>query len=91
LKISVDNRILRVKTRRVWLHPLVGNTGVLALPCYFDTVKIGNHSRGGETRGDNKADDHDMGSIELYIPFGIVDEDSGQLHITFGSSYKTSD
>jgi hypothetical protein len=55
------------------------------------TVKIGNHSRGGETRGDNQADDHDMGSKEKYIPFGIVDEDSGQLHITFGSSHKTSD
>lgn len=32
-----------------------------------------------------------MGCKEKYIPFGIVDEDSGQLFITFGSSYKTSD
>jgi hypothetical protein len=32
-----------------------------------------------------------MGCEEKYIPCGIVDEDSGQLHITFGSSYKTSD
>ncbi len=32
-----------------------------------------------------------MGCTEKYIPFGIVDEDSGQLHITFGSSHKTSD
>jgi hypothetical protein len=32
-----------------------------------------------------------MGSEEKYTPFGIVDEDKGQLHITFGSSYKTSD
>ena len=55
------------------------------------TVKIGEYSRGGKTRGDNKASDHDMGVKETYIPFGIVDEDSGQLHITFGSSYKTSD
>jgi len=32
-----------------------------------------------------------MGCKEKYIPCGIVDEDSGQLHIRFGSSYKTSD
>lgn len=32
-----------------------------------------------------------MGCKEKYIPCGIVDEDSGQLHIIFGSSYKTSD
>ena len=32
-----------------------------------------------------------MGCQEKYIPCGIVDEDSGQLHISFGSSYKTSD
>ncbi|MEI6329452.1 MAG: hypothetical protein WCP16_09480 [Pseudanabaena sp. ELA645] len=32
-----------------------------------------------------------MGCTEKYIPFGIVDEDTGQLFITFGSSYKTSD
>ena len=32
-----------------------------------------------------------MGCKEKYIPCGIVDEDSGELHITFGSSYKTSD
>jgi hypothetical protein len=28
---------------------------------------------------------------EKYIPCGLVDEDSGQLSIPFGSSYKTSD
>lgn len=27
----------------------------------------------------------------IYIPCGIVDEDNEQLHIIFGSSYKTSD
>jgi len=32
-----------------------------------------------------------LGLHEKYTPCGIVDEDSGQLHITFGSSYKTSD
>ena len=55
------------------------------------TVKIGEYSRGGKTRGDNKAADHDMGCQEKYTPFGIVDEDSGQLHLVFGNSAKTSD
>jgi hypothetical protein len=54
-------------------------------------VNIGNFSRGGLTRGNNQAQDHDMGCKEKYIPCGIVDEDSGELRITFGSSYKTSD
>jgi Rhodopirellula transposase DDE domain len=54
-------------------------------------VHIGEYSRGGLTRGDHQACDHDMGCKEKYIPCGIVDEDDGQLSITFGSSYKTSD
>jgi len=54
-------------------------------------VNLGEYSRGGKTRGDNEANDHDMGCKEKYIPFGIVNEDSGQLYINFGSSYKTSD
>lgn len=32
-----------------------------------------------------------MGCEEKYIPCGLLDEDTGQLHIYFGSSYKTSD
>jgi len=55
------------------------------------TVKIGAFSRGGLTRGDNRASDHEMGCQEKYVPCGIVDEESGELTITFGSSYKTSD
>lgn len=54
-------------------------------------MKIGPYSRGGKTRGDNQAADHDMGCDEKYIPFGIVDEDEDKLYITFGSSFKTSD
>lgn len=54
-------------------------------------MKIGDFSRGGVTRGDNRASDHDLGCKEKYIPCGIVDEESAALHITFGSSYKTSD
>ena len=55
------------------------------------TVKIGDFSRGGQTRGDNQALDHDLGWEEKYIPCGIVDEDCAQLDLSFGSSYKTSD
>jgi len=55
------------------------------------TVKIGPFSRGGKTRGDNRAADHDMGCQEKYTPFGIVDENRGELFLRFGSSAKTSD
>jgi len=54
-------------------------------------VKIGEYARGGKTRGDHQAADHDMGCEEKYVPFGVVDEDNGRLHLTFGSSFKTSD
>jgi Rhodopirellula transposase DDE domain len=62
----------------------------LSLDCKA-TVHIGEFSRGGMTRGDPKACDHDLGCREKYIPCGIVDEESGEVRITFGSSYKTSD
>jgi len=55
------------------------------------TVNIGPFSRGGHTRGEYKASDHDLGCTEKYIPCGIVDEDTAQLYVTFGSSAKTSD
>jgi hypothetical protein len=55
------------------------------------TVPIGDVSRGGRTRGDYQACDHDWGLKEKDSPCGIVEEERGQLHITFGSSYKTSD
>lgn len=55
------------------------------------TVNIGEYSRGGKTRGDNHAADHDMGCEEKHTPFGVVNEDSGHLHLSFGSSAKTSD
>jgi hypothetical protein len=62
----------------------------LSLDCKA-TVKLGEYSRGGKTRGDRWAADHDMGCQEKYTPFGVVDEDAGHLHLTFGSSAKTSD
>ena len=55
------------------------------------TVKMGDYARGGKTRGDYRATDHEMGRTPKYVPFGLVDEDSGQLYLTFGSSSKTSD
>jgi len=55
------------------------------------TVDVGEFSRGGLTRGDVKACDHDLGCQAKYVPCGVVDEDSGQLRITFGNSAKTSD
>jgi len=55
------------------------------------TVAIGEVSRGGLTRGDHRACEHDLGVHEQYIPGGIVDEDSAPLRLTFGSSGKTSD
>jgi len=55
------------------------------------TVQLGEFSRGGLTRGKVQACDHDFGCEAKYIPCGVVDEDSGKLSITFGSSAKTSD
>src|SRR4029450_41124 len=55
------------------------------------TVKLGPFSRGGKTRGEYKASDHDLGEAEKYVPCGILDEDTAQLSVTFGSSAKTSD
>lgn len=55
------------------------------------TVKLGELSRGGLSRGNNKASDHDFAKNGSHTPCGIVDEDSGQLFINMGSSFKTSD
>ena len=54
-------------------------------------MTLGEFSRGGFTRGDVKAYDHDFGCDAKSIPCGVLDEDTGQLHITFGGSAKTSD
>jgi hypothetical protein len=54
-------------------------------------VNLGDYARGGQTRGYHQAQDHDMGVEEKYIPCGILDEDTGQLYLNFGNSYKTSD
>jgi len=54
-------------------------------------VQLGEFSRGGLTRGEVKACDHDLGGQAKYIPGGLGDEETGQLSLTFGSSAKTSD
>ena len=54
-------------------------------------MNIGTDSRGGQTRGPNQAADPDRGCQEKYGPFGILEEDRGPLHLTFGNSFKTSD
>ena len=68
----------------------IPSTKRLSLDCKA-TVKLGEFCRNGVTRGENQALDHDFGGDEKYIAFGIVDEDTNQLHLSFGSSYKTSD
>jgi len=67
-----------------------GQVKHLSIDCKA-TVNIGNYARGGMTRGNHRALDHDMGCKEKHTPFGIVDEDTGELALTFGSSHKTSD
>ena len=49
-------------------------------------MKIGEFSRGGGTRGDNRARDHDMGGKEQDLPGGIVEEERAARHIPCGRS-----
>jgi hypothetical protein len=56
----------------------------LSLDCKA-TVCLGDYSRGGKTRGETQACDHDMGAKDKCIPCGVVDEDRGDLYIEFGS------
>ena len=56
-------------------------------------LKIGELSRGGQSRDENerKALDHDMKALATLIPFGILEVASALLTITFGTSRETSD
>lgn len=58
-----------------------------------DKVKVGDLSRGGQSRGSEatKANDHDMEYKEKMVPFGILDVLGHLLTITFGTSHETSD
>jgi Rhodopirellula transposase DDE domain len=55
------------------------------------TVARGAVSRGGRTRGDPKACEHDMGLTAKAIPGGMVEEERGQRPLTCGSASTTSD
>src|SRR4029434_4223279 len=70
--------------------PIVGNVKRWSIDCKA-TVQLGEFSRGGLTRGDVKACDHDLGCQAKEIPWGTGGEDTGALSITFGSAAKTSD
>jgi Rhodopirellula transposase DDE domain len=56
-------------------------------------VKIGEFSRGGVARGKKsvRAADHDMHPDALVAPAGILEVDSNQLNLVFGTSRDTSD
>jgi len=56
-------------------------------------LKIGELSRGGESRGKKatKAHDHDTEAQAKLIPFGILEVMSAMLTITFGTARETSD
>jgi hypothetical protein len=54
------------------------------------TGPSGEVSRGGRTRGDDEACDHDLGLQEPDMPWGMVEEDGGPLPLPFGSASKTS-
>jgi hypothetical protein len=56
-------------------------------------VKIGAFSRGGVARGQEsvRAADHDMHPEAVLAPAGILEVDTDQLHIIFGTSRDTSD
>jgi Rhodopirellula transposase DDE domain len=56
-------------------------------------LKIGEFSRGGMSRGQNsvRAADHDMHPDAVLAPTGILEVESNQLNIVFGTSRDTSD
>jgi hypothetical protein len=56
-------------------------------------VKVAPFSRGGVARGAEavRAADHDMKPDALLTPAGILEVDSGQLNVIFGTSRDTSD
>jgi len=59
-------------------------------------VKVGDFSRGGQSRVKTKALDHDRHPEALLVPFGVLEVARGgteihQLHILFGRSRETAD
>lgn len=54
-------------------------------------IKIGNLSRGGRSRKNTKADDHDFGVIETITPVGVYSPKSKDLSLYMVKSKVTSD
>lgn len=56
-------------------------------------VKVGEFSRGGKSRDRErkKAGDHDMNPEATLVPFGILETESAQFTVVFGTSRETSD
>jgi len=55
-----------------------------------DRVKIGPFSRGGQSRANIQAADHDFGN-EFLTPFGILDETNSHLELAFTQTKVTAD
>lgn len=55
-----------------------------------DRVKVGPFSRGGRSRGDMQAADHDFSNDHL-TPFGILDVTNDHLELTFTETKATAD
>lgn len=90
-KIKATDAIFNnIKEKDTTAKMSVGRIVRLSLDCKA-TVKPSESSRGGLTRGHNKASDHDFNNLGSYTPCGIVDEYTGKLVINIGSSFKTSD
>jgi hypothetical protein len=55
-----------------------------------DRVKIGTFARGGRSRANIKASDHDFGD-EYIVPFGILDVKEGKVYIPMSTTKATAD
>ncbi len=54
-------------------------------------VKIGEFSRGGYSRGERKALDHDFKAKTTLVPFGVYQPETGQTDLWFSESKVTAD
>ncbi len=61
----------------------------LSIDCK-DRIKIGNFSRGGKSRIETKASDHDFG-LEHVTPFGILDVKTGNVDLSIARGPVTAD
>ena len=54
-------------------------------------VKVGKFSRGGKSRQEQKALDHDFQPEAILIPFGVLLPATGESHLWFGANKVTAD